>query len=241
MSSLFTNYRWQTGIEGIESPIMGLIQQQLFDTERTVVQKHRNRKNHNQYFTPEFAVEKALSFISGKEFKNIIDPAAGNGVFLKIASKKWKKAKLFGIDIDKEIISRLNKSKLPNAYLACGNSIMQQTWQLPEIRKVLSEGGFDLVIGNPPFSSWFHRVESKDTLSNYELGRNNGHLRRSQAIEVLFLEIFIRIARTRCFVVIVLPDGILSNPQYQYVREFILKNTKVLHIIIANSPLWLER
>ena len=210
---------------------MSLTQQQLFYTYKTVVQKHRNRKNHNQYFTPEFVAEKALSFISGTGFKNIIDPAVGNGVFLEIASRKWKKAKLFGIEIDKEIISRLNKSKLPNAYFACGNSILQKTWQLPEVRKVLSEGGFDLVIGNPPFSSWFHRVGSKDTLSNYELGRNNGHLRRSQAIEVLFLEIFIRIAGTGGSVAIVLPDGILSNPQYQYVREFILENTRVIHII----------
>lgn len=102
---------------------------------------------------------------------------------------------------------------------------------MPEIRKVLSEGGFDLVIGNPPFNSCFCRVESKDVLSHYELGRNRRHLKKSQAVEVLFLEIFVRIARDKGFVVIVLPDGILSNPQYQYVREFILKNTRVLHII----------
>lgn len=102
---------------------------------------------------------------------------------------------------------------------------------MPEIRKVLSEGGFDLVIGNPPFNSCFRRVESKDVLSHYELGRNRRHLKKSQAIEVLFLEIFVRIVRDKGFVVIVLPDGILSDPQYQYVREFILKNARVLHII----------
>jgi uncharacterized membrane protein YsdA (DUF1294 family) len=33
------------------------------------IQKHRTRKNHNQYFTPEFVAEKALSFISGEEIK----------------------------------------------------------------------------------------------------------------------------------------------------------------------------
>lgn len=210
---------------------MSLIQQQFFYAEETVVQKHRNRKNHNQYFTPEFVVEKALSFISGTEFKNIIDPAAGNGVFLKAACRRWKKARLFGIDIDNEIISALNKSNLPNSYFISADSLLQKTWQSPEIRQVLLEGGFDLVVGNPPFSGWFHRVEIKKILSNYELGRNKGHLRKSQAIEALFLEIFVRIARATGFVVIVLPDGILSNPQYQYAREFILENTKVLHII----------
>ncbi len=194
-------------------------------------QKHRNRKNHNQYFTPEFAVEKALSLILETHIENIIDPAVGNGVFLKAASKKWRKAKLFGVDIDKDVIFELNKSDLPNSYFACADSLLQQTWQLPEIQKVLSKGGFDLVVGNPPFSSWFHRIESKETLSNYELAKNNGKLKNSQAVEILFLEIFIKLSNEKGFIAIVLPDGILSNTYYQYVREFILKNTKVLHII----------
>lgn len=208
--------------------------------ENNMPQKHQNRKNYNQYFTPEFAVEKALSLISEITPENIIDPAVGNGVFLKIASKKWQKSKLFGIDIDKNVIFELNKSNpclqltgtsLSNFYFACGDSLLQKTLELPEIQKVLSKGGFDFVLGNPPFSSWFQRIESKDILSNYELAKNNGGLKRSQAIEILFLEIFIKLSKEKGFIVIVLPDGILSNPQYQYAREFILRNTKVLHII----------
>lgn len=210
---------------------MSFAQQQLFYVEKREVQKHRNRKNHNQYFTPEFAVEKALSFIPGTSVQNVIDPAVGNGVFLKASSRKWKKAKLFGIDIDKEVIAALNKSNLPNSYFVSTDSLLRKTWQLPKIQQILAKGGFDLVVGNPPFSSWFQRVESRDILSNYELAKNNGDLKRSQAIEILFLEIFVKLANVAGFIVIVLPDGILSNPQYQYVREFILKNTKVLHII----------
>lgn len=193
--------------------------------------KYRNRKNHNQYFTPEFAVEKALSLISETKIRNIIDPAVGNGVFLKAASKKWEKAKLIGIDIDKKVVSALIKSKLENSYFAFSNSLMQQTWQIPEIQKILSKGGFDIVVGNPPFSSWFHRIESKEILANYELAKNNGKLKRSQAVEILFIEIFIKIAKEKGFIIIVLPDGILSNPQYQHVREFVLRESKILHII----------
>ncbi|MBI3812957.1 MAG: N-6 DNA methylase [Nitrospinae bacterium] len=217
-----------------------LAQQPLFHSENNKIQKHRNRKNHNQYFTPEFAVEKALSFISKIKPENIIDPAVGNGAFLKIALKKWKNAKLFGIDIDGDVILELNKSKLPCSYFTYANSLLSQTWQLLKIKEVLSKGGFDLVVGNPPFSSWFHRIEAKDILSNYELAKSNGDLKKSQAIEILFLEIFIKLAKKRGFIVIVLPDGILSNPQYQYVREFILKNTKVLHIISLSRNVFEE-
>ncbi len=210
---------------------MSLAQQQLFHIKSPISHKHRNRKNYNQYFTPEFAVEKALSLIPEIEIKYIIDPSVGNGVFLKAALKKWEKARLFGIDIDKDVISELNKSNLSNSYFVCGDSLLKRTWDLLEIQEIFLKGGFDLVVGNPPFSSWFHRIESKDILSLYELGKNNGIAKRSQAIEVLFIELFIRIAKIGGFIVIVLPDGILSNPQYQYVREFILKNTKVVHII----------
>lgn len=210
---------------------MGLAQQQLFHTEKDEIQRHRNRKKHNQYFTPEFAVEKAISLIPETKVMNIIDPAVGNGVFLKKASERWKNAKLFGIDVDKDVIFKLKKFSLSNSYFFIGDSLLQRTWQLPEIQKVLSDGGFDLVVGNPPFSSWFHRIESKEMLFNYELSRNNGIFKKSQAIEILFLENFIKLSIEEGFIIIVLPDGILSNPQYQYVREFILRKTKILHII----------
>lgn len=210
---------------------MSLNQQNLSPFEEIKTLKHRNRKNHNQYFTPEFAVEKALSFVPEINFKNIIDPAVGNGVFLKVASNNWSNAKLYGVDIDISVIQNLKKINLSNSIYFTGDSLLKETWESPEVKKIISNEEFDLVVGNPPFSSWFHRIESKEILSNYELAKNNGNLKRSQAIEILFLEIFIKLAKGKGFIVIVLPDGIISNPQYQYVREFILKNTKVLHII----------
>ena len=210
---------------------MGIVQQQLFYIERGETRKHRNRKIHNQYFTPEFTVEKALALISKIKVKNIIDPAAGEGVFLKSALNRWKSAELFGIDIDEKVVCELNESHIPNACFVWGDSLLQKTWQIPKIQRILSSRGFDLVVGNPPFSSWFNRITSKDILSNYELGRNSGKLKTSQAIEVLFLEIFVRLTKNKGFIAIVLPDSILSNPQYRYVREFILKNTKVQYII----------
>src|SRR3989339_1201060 len=186
---------------------MGLTQEQLFHIKKNKIQRHRNRKKHNQYFTPEFAVGKALSLIPILKVKSIIDPAVGNGIFLKLASSIWKKAELFGIDIDKDVVSELHKSNIQNSFFACKDSLSQKIWELPKIQKVISKGGFDLVVGNPPFSSWFHRIEAKKILSNYELAKNNENLKKSQAIEILFLEIFIRLAREKGFIVVVLPDG----------------------------------
>jgi type I restriction enzyme M protein len=206
-------------------------QQQVFPIEEIKTLRHRNRKNHNQYFTPEFAVEKALSLVPLMKVKNIIDPAVGNGIFLKIASKKWGNAKLFGVDIDPPVIQDLKKTNLPNLRCFLGDSLLKETYENPELKKIISNSQFDLVVGNPPFSSWFYRISEPKILRDYKLSQRNGQLMRSQAIEVLFIEIFIKLARERGYIVIVLPDGILSNPQYRYVREFILSETEVKHII----------
>jgi len=213
---------------------MALPQQQLFHIEpvkETIHQKHPNRKNYNQYFTPGIAVKKALKFISTTNAVNIIDPAVGNGIFLKVASKIWNNAKLFGIDIDSSVIQKLKRAKIPNFLYLTSDSLSKEIWETPEIKKIISNGGFDLVMGNPPFSSWFQRIKEPSVLANYRLAHRNSKLMRGQAIEVLFLELFIRLAQNGGYIVIVLPDGILSNPQYRYVREFILKETEVKHII----------
>jgi type I restriction-modification system DNA methylase subunit len=75
---------------------MELTYKYFFPIEDIKIKKHKNRKNNNQYFTPEFVVEKAFSFIPNIKIKNIIDPAVGNGIFLKIAQKNMRKLNCLG-------------------------------------------------------------------------------------------------------------------------------------------------
>jgi len=95
-----------------------LFQNEEVDNNSTVIEsiykKHHNRKNHNQYFTPEIVVEKALAFVPMLNVTNIIDPAVGYGIFLKVASNKWNNAKLFGIDVDRSVIQNLKRMKILN-------------------------------------------------------------------------------------------------------------------------------
>ena len=120
---------------------------------------------------------------------------------------------------------------IPNSFYFISNSLLKKTLSNPEIKKIISNGGFDLVVGNPPFSSWYQRINEPRILINYRLAHKNGKLMSSQTIEVLFLELFIRLTKNGGYIIIVLPDGILSNPQYKYVRGFILKETEIKHII----------
>ena len=53
----------------------------------------------------------------------------------------------------------------------------------------------------------------------------------SQPIEVLFLEKFVQVTRPGGYIVIILPEGLLSNEGSQDVRDFMAEQTEVLAII----------
>lgn len=54
---------------------------------------------------------------------------------------------------------------------------------------------------------------------------------RSFPIEVLFIERFIQLAKPGGWIAIVIPDGILTNSQLYYVRDFIAERTKVEAVV----------
>lgn len=95
---------------------------------------------------------------------------------------------------------------------------------------------FDLIFTNPPFGAkvtvdkeiskryalghnW-----SKDTYGNFQIGNESS----SEAPEVLFIEQCYNFLKPGGRMAIVLPDGILGNPNTEYVRAWILERFKLL-------------
>lgn len=97
-------------------------------------------------------------------------------------------------------------------------------------------GKFDLIFTNPPFGA---KVEVEHEISRrYELGHNwatdtygnwtMGNVSSSEAPEVLFIEQCYNFLKPGGRLAIVLPDGILGNPNNQYVRAWILQRFRIL-------------
>lgn len=95
---------------------------------------------------------------------------------------------------------------------------------------------FDLIFTNPPFGA---KVEVDFEISKrYELGHNwnkdtygnfqMGTFSSSEAPEVLFIEQCYNFLKPGGRLAIVLPDGILGNPNTVYVRDWILKRFRIL-------------
>ncbi|MEM4712806.1 MAG: N-6 DNA methylase, partial [Archaeoglobaceae archaeon] len=172
-----------------------------------------------QFFTPQEVADFIVSMVAMhlERKKSGCDPACGDGVFLSSMLKHGFE-EVVGMDIDEEAIKEIPINIRGRAKILIGDALR---------REALQENYFDVVVGNPPFSAKYGRLTDKSILTNYELGSRF----KSQAIEVLFLEKFIRLAKNGGFIGIILPDGVLLNVNYRYVREFVLNTCKVLAVV----------
>jgi len=102
-------------------------------------------------------------------------------------------------------------------------------------------GVFEVVITNPPFGADIP-IERSDILRQFDLGHKwrkvdgewekQDELKNREAPEVLFIERCLDLLEEGGRVGIVIPDGILGNPEaHGYVRKFIEQNAKVLAVV----------
>ena len=176
---------------------------------------------------------------------------------------------IVGMDLNPNLVKASKMNMVMNNDGAGGlfqaNSLKAvATWD-DELRAHQIMGRVDLLFTNPPFGSKIP-IDDPSILETYDLGHiwsydtnsdewtMTGTVQKSQPPEVLFIERcvkFLKPGTGRC--AIVLPDGILGSPSLGYVREWILRNTRILasidlhpdtfqpHVSIQTSVLVLER
>jgi len=181
-------------------------------------EKHFKRKEKilGQFYTPKalanFIVKSCAKLVHERNL--LIDPACGDGVFLEVGISAGFK-EVIGIDIDSTIIKHTKSALKDKIVVANGLEITGY------------EEKCDAVVGNPPFSAKYGRITDRKLLNKFSLGRRKS----SQAIEVLFLEKFVQLAKEGGIIGIILPFGIFANTQLAYIRRFMFKNLKILAVI----------
>ncbi len=100
-------------------------------------------------------------------------------------------------------------------------------------------GLFDVIVTNPPFGSKIP-IKDENILKQYELARIwenkdkkgvwtiTDRLQSSVPPEILFVERCVQFLRDGGRVGIVLPDSILGSPGLGYVREWLIRNTRIV-------------
>jgi len=167
----------------------------------------KRKKDIGQFFTPQVVVEfiydvlkiqleKEGRWTRGK-FPSVMDPACGEGIFLKVAlDKKITKPRyVFGVDIDDDVKNKWTRINLPKAFKSKAKlevHFYHQNSLLPLPKKALryKSGGlgqYDLVVGNPPYGGvGFKEIDSKleDALLGFEIWKRAGDLDRKSQSEL---------------------------------------------------------
>ena len=224
-------------------------------------------------------------------YPSVIDPACGEGVFLKTAVTSGftgyhpteKTPYVFGVDMDGDVVKRWEEISILNDLFKGKKDKMldhfhQQDGLLELPDKVFNykTGGlkeFDAVVGNPPYGGMgFSSLKEKsiqesisilEHLKRFEIlnyrkrkvENDNGQTPlwggalwgtmpwggssylpnnkevESMPIEILFVDRFIQLAKPGGWIAIIIPDGILTNSNSHYVREFMSDKAKVEAII----------
>lgn len=189
------------------------------------------RGDFDQYFTPREIVDFIVKFANPNIGEKILDPTCGSGGFLiqsflhvnqKILNSPLSETQkrivfeelidkcLWGGEADEDlhVLAKINLIMHGDGY----NNIYQGDSLRNE--KIL-ENYFDLVLTNPPFTIPY---TFDDVLNEFELGIG----RESQELDILFVEKCIRSLKENGELYVVLPEGLLNLPRYQYFREWIL-------------------
>lgn len=209
------------------------------------------RKDKGQFYTPRELVDYIISFLDINQNSKILDPACGCGSFLLSVLEYFKQKNtknglenIFGVDINESAvkITRLSLAikfgfsektlKQLENQIKIGNSIVSNKkidnlgfeWE-NEFKDILSSGGFDFVVGNPPYVTLKKYKDFDPQESIYSLiihgPVNAATLMIGRALELL---------KGGGILAFVLPRTILYVDSYSKLRKYLLENTKILHI-----------
>jgi len=150
---------------------------------------------------------------------------------------------IFGTDFNSNLVKAAQMNMIMNNDGRGGmfalNSLKPINQWPKEAQEKIQLGSMDFVMTNPPFGAKI-KIDSAEILEQYDLAhawsktqdgrwQMEANLKNAMEPEVLFVERCVSFLKPGTGQLgIVLPDSILSNPGYAYVRYWILQNCQVL-------------
>lgn len=202
-------------------------------------------QTEGQFFTPlpivNFIINSLPNCDSIKNFK-VLDFACGAGHFLTEFSKRYKNAKLYGIEKNQNLSQVAKIATILNGN-EDANIIFKDTLSSinPKmtIDKDFSYGSFDLIISNPPFSvkGFLDTLDDGDR-DQYALIKyiEEKAYSTNNSIECFFIERTLHLLKDNGVFAIILPRSVLDNGNiYIKARELLFENFNILSIVQLNS------
>ncbi len=192
----------------------------------------------------------ALDFLISEHQRidDLISDLTGAKIGLYDIDKTILEKNIYGVDINEESVEiaklslwlRTAIKDRPlsdlNNNIKCGNSLIDNkeivgekafNWNL-EFAEIMQNGGFDIVIGNPPYV--FTRDRISETEKNYYIA--NFHTSKYQLnLYVIFIEKSYQLLKNSGNFGFIVPNAWLMISSAEKLREFLLTQTKISNIV----------
>ncbi len=204
-------------------------------------------RRRGAFYTPEWLADALVerSFASLRRTEpsadgasiNVLDPACGDGVFLD-SVRRFRSAagvdptvsrpNLFGMDIDAGAVGSCQARLGPGADIRVGDALFDVDARTPGSGAFadvfVRHGGFDLVVGNPPFLNRLRRAQAPDREYAARLrARFGAHAGGYADVAGVFLAQAVEIVRPGGVVAFVLPRSLLSTRDANAIRQVVAR------------------
>ena len=216
---------------------------------------HVAKASKGQYFTPRQVVECCVKIMDPAPNEVVFDPACGSGGFLmhvlnhnaarlESSLREYCSKYLWGCDFDRRAI------QIAKALMVVAGDGGTNLHQLNSLRKdahgdlfeTASDGvpritiedllrakarkfrGFDVILTNPPFAG---EIREPSLLAGYQVAKRNRRMER----DVLFLERCVGLLRPGGRLGIVLPHNKLGSANWSYLRDWLIRNLRVVAVV----------
>lgn len=181
-----------------------------------------NKPPHCQFFTPGFVAELLVRNIPKKIVSRVLDLGIGNGALSKAARDKWKKSKIFSVDIEEQDKYLLSTE---NHFFSKFNVLNTEAF----FNKYKNHN-FGVALCNPPFGI---KVESTPYI-NKILFDNKLHSQYNKThhySEIIFLGVALQLLRKSGVGGFILPNRILVGNRYIELRKDLINSNMLISVI----------
>lgn len=178
------------------------------------------------YTKSQFITDYMVKNLQLQENDIVLEPSAGDGVFIDEVLKKSPDVNLTAYDINPDAINTLNNKYKDKENIKVIHSDTLLDEQLDNY--TVENGYYTKIIGNPPYGAW-QDYEKRDFLKKKYKGY---YVKESYT---LFLLRCISLLKENGVLSFIIPDTFMNLHMHNNLREFMLLNTKIKEIVIFPS------
>ena len=217
-------------------------------------EKHGERRKSGRFYTPLAMARIMVEILIGeyledgdiKEDLKILDPSVGCGIFPDVVYSELEKRgfefekilnSLYGVDQDETALELTSSSiriksgghRIPPKQLIKGDFLLDELNH--------PGGGYDLIIGNPPYISYYSREsQANSDRVKSELVTRYGNFGGGSANTFLYFIVRgIELLKDKGMLCFIVPDKLLWNRRYGRIRKYILETASPRFLYTAGE------